>query len=370
MRAARSRGWIVEPVGTPAAALERVVGSAFDAVLLDPALGDDDDGALALLHRLRTVAPDTVVVIWSEQPTVEFTVRAMRAGALDVLKKIGRGRGDPLGGRARDRARRARARGPAAARRGREGPRPRRGDRRVGADAPAAADDRARRRLRRDRADRRRERHRQGAARAHDPPRRAARRRAVRRVRLLRARAEPARGRAVRPREGRVHRRRARAARACSARPTAARSSSTRSATSTRASRTSCCACFRSARSSRSVAIARSRSTCAWSRRPTRISRRSSARGQFREDLYWRLAVVPDPGPAAARAQGGHPAARRAHPREAARRREELRRRRGAVPDADHREGAARACRATAGRATSASSRTCCRAPRSCATAR
>ncbi len=77
----------VETVATPAAALERVTGSAFDAVLFDPALGEEDDGALALLHRLRTVAPDTVVVIWSEQPTVAFTVRAMRAGALDVLKK-------------------------------------------------------------------------------------------------------------------------------------------------------------------------------------------------------------------------------------------------------------------------------------------
>src|SRR5262249_56150905 len=77
----------LEAVATPAAALDRVVGSAFDAVLLDPALGDGDDGALALLHRLRTVAPDTVAVMWREQPTVGLAVRARRAGALDVLKK-------------------------------------------------------------------------------------------------------------------------------------------------------------------------------------------------------------------------------------------------------------------------------------------
>src|SRR4029078_12794509 len=38
-------------------------------------------------HRMRTVSPDTVVVIWSDHPTVGFAVRAMRAGALDVLKK-------------------------------------------------------------------------------------------------------------------------------------------------------------------------------------------------------------------------------------------------------------------------------------------
>jgi DNA-binding NtrC family response regulator len=68
-------------------ALDRVVSAAFDLVLLDPALGDDEDGALALLHRLRTVAPDTVVVIYAAQPTVEFTVRVMRSGALDVIAK-------------------------------------------------------------------------------------------------------------------------------------------------------------------------------------------------------------------------------------------------------------------------------------------
>jgi len=81
----------VDSVTSPPVALERVVGSPFDVVLLDPTLGDDDDGALALLHRLRTVAPDAVVVIWSAQPTVEFAVRAMRAGALDVLKKASEG---------------------------------------------------------------------------------------------------------------------------------------------------------------------------------------------------------------------------------------------------------------------------------------
>jgi DNA-binding NtrC family response regulator len=80
-------GMELEAAPTAVAALERVVGSAFDAVLLDPALGDDENDALALLHRMRTMAPDTVVMIWSEAPTVGFAVRAMRAGALDVLKK-------------------------------------------------------------------------------------------------------------------------------------------------------------------------------------------------------------------------------------------------------------------------------------------
>jgi two-component system, NtrC family, response regulator HydG len=90
-------GLEVEAVDTPAGVLERVVGAAFDLVLLDPAFGEPGgdsaahdsqwDGALALLHRLRTLSPDTVVVIWAGQPTVELTVRVMRAGALDVLHK-------------------------------------------------------------------------------------------------------------------------------------------------------------------------------------------------------------------------------------------------------------------------------------------
>ena len=80
-------GMELEAAPTAVAALERVVGSAFDAVLLDPALADDENDALALLHRMRTMAPDTVVMIWSDAPTVGFAVRAMRAGALDVLKK-------------------------------------------------------------------------------------------------------------------------------------------------------------------------------------------------------------------------------------------------------------------------------------------
>nr|HEX4317036.1 sigma-54 dependent transcriptional regulator [Kofleriaceae bacterium] len=77
----------VEVVTTIPAALEQLTGSTFDVALFDPALGDDDDGALAVLHRMRTVAPETVVVIWMDAPTVGFAVRAMRGGALDVLKK-------------------------------------------------------------------------------------------------------------------------------------------------------------------------------------------------------------------------------------------------------------------------------------------
>jgi two-component system, NtrC family, response regulator HydG len=80
-------GFDVETSTSVPATLERIVGSPFDLVLFDPTLGEDDDSALGLLHRVRTLAPDTVVVIWSDRPTVEFTVRAMRSGALDVIHK-------------------------------------------------------------------------------------------------------------------------------------------------------------------------------------------------------------------------------------------------------------------------------------------
>jgi two-component system, NtrC family, response regulator HydG len=82
-----SRGLTVEILATAAAAQERIVVLPWDVVLLDPVCAGDDDAALQLLRRLRTLAPDTVVVMWCSDPTVAFTVRAMRGDALDVLRK-------------------------------------------------------------------------------------------------------------------------------------------------------------------------------------------------------------------------------------------------------------------------------------------
>src|SRR3954469_8042325 len=49
-------GMDLEAVDSPTAALERIVMTPFDVALLDPTLcGPDDDAALAILHRLRTV---------------------------------------------------------------------------------------------------------------------------------------------------------------------------------------------------------------------------------------------------------------------------------------------------------------------------
>ena len=122
---------------------------------------------------------------------------------------------------------------------------------------------------------------------------RAAQRRPLRRRQLRRARRDAAGERAVRPRARRLHRRGEAQARAASSWPTAAPSSSTRSARSPPPCRPSCCACCRRRSSSAWAARRRSRSTCASSPPPTATSRPRWRRGRFREDLFYRLNVVP-----------------------------------------------------------------------------
>ena len=74
-------------------------------------------------------------------------------------------------------------------------------------------------------------------------------------------------------------------------------------------------------------------------------------KGQFREDLYFRLAVIPDSRAAAARAARGRAAARAAlHGL--------LRAREQRAAEADHARRRSTRCSATAGRATSASCET------------
>jgi DNA-binding NtrC family response regulator len=82
----------IEQFTTADAAFERLSAVAWDAVVFDPYVDQvgepQDDLALGLLRRIRTAAPDAVALPWCAQPTVTLAVRAMRGGALDVLRKV------------------------------------------------------------------------------------------------------------------------------------------------------------------------------------------------------------------------------------------------------------------------------------------
>ena len=77
-------GYHVDAAPTAQEAFERLHATPYDAVLLEI---DADDHDLAMLRRLRKQAPELAVLVFAAQPTVASTVAAMRAGAFDVLRK-------------------------------------------------------------------------------------------------------------------------------------------------------------------------------------------------------------------------------------------------------------------------------------------
>jgi two-component system response regulator HydG len=77
----------------PDAATERLVGQAFDVAIVDPVghdlsevAGHVTDHGLLFLRRLRKAAPELGLLVFTEAPTVASTVTAMRVGAYDVLR--------------------------------------------------------------------------------------------------------------------------------------------------------------------------------------------------------------------------------------------------------------------------------------------
>ena len=137
------------------------------------------------------------------------------------------------------------------------------------------------------------ERHRQGTGRARASSAERAARSACCRGELRGADRRAGRGRAVRPRARRVHRRGRRRAPACSRTRTAARCFSTRSRElSPRAQAKLLRVAAGAGSPARRRERSRAASTCAWSRRPTSPLAEAVARGRFRDDLLFRLAVV------------------------------------------------------------------------------
>ena len=160
---------------------------------------------LEVLSRLKTLAPDTAVIVMTAHGSVRSAVEAMQRGRLRLPHQAVRQRRGAAPGRARALGARARARGRRAPDGDPGGVGVRRARRQVGPDAGGLQDHRPDRRHRRDRPPARGVGDGQGGRRARDPPLQPAGGQALR-GRLLRGDpGDPPRVRALRPRARRVH---------------------------------------------------------------------------------------------------------------------------------------------------------------------
>ncbi len=81
----RRDGHAISEAGTAASAVEQVAAGSVDLVLLDFRLPDGD--GLAVLRRVKELAPETLVILMTAFSTVENAVEAMRLGAYHYVNK-------------------------------------------------------------------------------------------------------------------------------------------------------------------------------------------------------------------------------------------------------------------------------------------
>jgi DNA-binding NtrC family response regulator len=81
----RTSGYQVQTVEDALLAEATLKERAFDVVLTDIVL--PGMSGVELLRRVRTLAPETLVLIMTGEPTIETAVETVRAGAYDYLAK-------------------------------------------------------------------------------------------------------------------------------------------------------------------------------------------------------------------------------------------------------------------------------------------
>ena len=81
----RAAGHVVEEAEDGAAALRRVQAEAFDVVLTDLRMPDVD--GMEVLREAQRLAPETQVIVMTAYGTIESAVEAIRRGAYDFLAK-------------------------------------------------------------------------------------------------------------------------------------------------------------------------------------------------------------------------------------------------------------------------------------------